>query len=124
AAKVLLSCGRKVKGRRRFASNSSATFLRKSTEWTSLVRIRSAFSSKKMNTRSEPFVQNTQPFIRRESAFASLAQKLVHIRLVALQNLKLKIPELLDRLGLSDVALIEKRLKPLLSAQTTKFFQR
>jgi hypothetical protein len=43
---------------------------------------------------------------------------------VALQNLKLKIPELLDRLGLSDVALIEKRLKPLLSAQTTKFFQR
>jgi hypothetical protein len=43
---------------------------------------------------------------------------------VALQNLKRKIPELLDRLGLSDVALIEKHLKPLLSAQTTKFFQR
>jgi len=42
----------------------------------------------------------------------------------ALQNLKLKMPELLDRLGLSDVALIEKHLKPLLSAQTTKFFQR
>jgi hypothetical protein len=41
----------------------------------------------------------------------------------ALQNLKLKMPELLDRLGLSDVALIEKHLKPLLSARTTKFFQ-
>jgi hypothetical protein len=41
----------------------------------------------------------------------------------ALQNLKLKMPELLDRLGLSDATLIEKHLKPLLSAQTTKFFQ-
>jgi len=41
----------------------------------------------------------------------------------SLQNLKLKVPELLDRLGLSDVALIEKHLKPLLSARTTKFFQ-
>jgi hypothetical protein len=41
----------------------------------------------------------------------------------ALQNLKLKMPELLDRLGLSDVALIEKHLKPLLSARTAKFFQ-
>lgn len=41
----------------------------------------------------------------------------------ALQNLKLKMPELLDRLGLSDVALIEKHLKPLLSARTTRFFQ-
>ncbi len=41
----------------------------------------------------------------------------------ALQNLKLKMPELLDRLGLSDIALIEKHLKPLLSARTTKFFQ-
>jgi len=41
----------------------------------------------------------------------------------ALQNLKLRMPELLDRLGLSDVALIEKHLKPLLSARTTKFFQ-
>lgn len=30
--------------------------------------------------RSEPSVQNTQPFIRRESAFASLAQKPVHYR--------------------------------------------
>ena len=34
------------------------------------------------------------------------------------------MPELLDRLGLSDAALIEKHLKPLLSARTTKFFQR
>ncbi len=41
----------------------------------------------------------------------------------ALQNLKLKMPELFDRLGLSDVALIEKHLKPLLRARTTKFFQ-
>src|SRR6267378_5684615 len=41
----------------------------------------------------------------------------------ALQNLRLKMPELLDRLGLNDVALIEKHLKPLLSARTTKFFQ-
>jgi hypothetical protein len=41
----------------------------------------------------------------------------------ALQNLKLKMPELLDRLGLSEVVLIEKHLKPMLSAQTTKFFQ-
>jgi hypothetical protein len=41
----------------------------------------------------------------------------------ALQNLKLKMPELLERLGLSLVALIEKHLKPMLSARTTKFFQ-
>jgi hypothetical protein len=41
----------------------------------------------------------------------------------ALQNLKLRMPDLLDRLELSDVALIEKHLKPLLSAQTAKFFQ-
>ena len=41
----------------------------------------------------------------------------------ALQNLKLKMPELFDRLGLSDVALIEKHLKSLLSTRTTKFFQ-
>jgi hypothetical protein len=40
-----------------------------------------------------------------------------------LQNLKLRMPELLDRLELSDVALIEKHLKPLLSAKTIKFFQ-
>jgi hypothetical protein len=41
----------------------------------------------------------------------------------ALQNLRLKMPELLDRLGLTDAALIETHLKPLLRAQTTKFFQ-
>jgi hypothetical protein len=41
----------------------------------------------------------------------------------ALQNLKLKMPELLDRLGLSEAVLIEKHLKPLLRARTMKFFQ-
>jgi len=41
----------------------------------------------------------------------------------ALQNLKLKTPELLDRLGLGDGTLIEKYLKPLLSAEMVKFFQ-
>jgi hypothetical protein len=41
----------------------------------------------------------------------------------ALQNLKVKMPELLDRLGLNEAMLIEKHLKPLLRAQTTKFFQ-
>jgi hypothetical protein len=35
----------------------------------------------------------------------------------------MKMPELLDRLGLSEAVLIEKHLKPLLSARTTKFFQ-
>jgi hypothetical protein len=33
------------------------------------------------------------------------------------------MPELLDRLGLSDAALIEKHLKPMLRARTTRFFQ-
>jgi hypothetical protein len=41
----------------------------------------------------------------------------------ALQNLKLKTPDLLERLGLGDVTLIEKHLKPLLSADMVKFFQ-
>jgi hypothetical protein len=41
----------------------------------------------------------------------------------ALESLKLKMPDLLDRLGLSDVTLIEKHLKPLLSADMVKFFQ-
>jgi hypothetical protein len=41
----------------------------------------------------------------------------------ALQNLRLTMPELLDRLGLTDAALIEKHLKPLLRAQKTIFFQ-
>jgi hypothetical protein len=41
----------------------------------------------------------------------------------ALQNLKLKTPDLLERLGLGGVTLIEKHLKPLLSARTVKFFQ-
>jgi hypothetical protein len=41
----------------------------------------------------------------------------------ALQNLKLKMPDLLERLGLGDVTLIEKHLKPLLSAEMVKFFQ-
>jgi hypothetical protein len=41
----------------------------------------------------------------------------------ALQNLKLKTPELLDRLGLSDNVLMEKHLKPLLNARKVKFFQ-
>jgi hypothetical protein len=40
-----------------------------------------------------------------------------------LQNLKLKVPELLGRLGLSDGTLIEKHLKPQLNAYTVKFFQ-
>jgi len=41
----------------------------------------------------------------------------------ALQNVRLKMPELLDRHGLTDYALIEKHLKPLLHATETKFFQ-
>jgi hypothetical protein len=41
----------------------------------------------------------------------------------ALQNIRLKMPDLLDRHGLTDNALIEKHLKPLLRATETKFFQ-
>jgi hypothetical protein len=41
----------------------------------------------------------------------------------ALQNLKLKVPELLERLGFTDIALIEKYLKPLLNARMLKFFR-
>jgi hypothetical protein len=41
----------------------------------------------------------------------------------ALQNIRLKMPDLLDRHGLTDNALIEKHLKPLLGATETKFFQ-
>src|SRR3954471_2230637 len=39
----------------------------------------------------------------------------------ALKNIQLKMPELFDRYGLTDEALIEKHLKPLLSATETKF---
>ncbi len=41
----------------------------------------------------------------------------------ALQNIRRKLPELLDEHGLSDRALIEKHLKPLLRADETRFFQ-
>jgi hypothetical protein len=41
----------------------------------------------------------------------------------ALQNIHLKLPELLDRHGLSDEALIEKHLNPLLNATEIKYFQ-
>ena len=41
----------------------------------------------------------------------------------ALENIRHKVPELLDRHGLTDEALIEKHLKPLLNATETKFFQ-
>ena len=42
----------------------------------------------------------------------------------ALKNIQLKMPELFDRYGLTDEALIEKHLKPLLFARETKFFHR
>ncbi len=41
----------------------------------------------------------------------------------ALQSLKLKMPNLLERLGLGHVVLIEKYLKPQLDAHMVKFFQ-
>jgi hypothetical protein len=41
----------------------------------------------------------------------------------ALQNIRLKLPDLLDKHGLTDNALIEKHLKPLLGATETMFFQ-
>jgi hypothetical protein len=41
----------------------------------------------------------------------------------AFQNIRRKLPELLDERGLSDEALIEKHLKPLLCATETRLFQ-
>lgn len=41
----------------------------------------------------------------------------------ALKAIRLKIPELMDELGLTERALIEKYLVPMLSATSTKFFQ-
>lgn len=41
----------------------------------------------------------------------------------ALKQLNGRVPELMDELGLSERALIEKYLKPLLSAKITKHFQ-
>ncbi len=41
----------------------------------------------------------------------------------ALQNLNLKMPALLEQLGLSDNVLVEKHLKALLNARLVKFFQ-
>jgi hypothetical protein len=41
----------------------------------------------------------------------------------ALESIRLKLPELLDQHGLSDQALIEKHLKPLLNATEVKHFQ-
>ena len=40
----------------------------------------------------------------------------------ALEGIRLKFPHLLDKHGLTDEALIEKYLKPLLKAKETKFF--
>jgi hypothetical protein len=39
------------------------------------------------------------------------------------QAIRLKIPELMDRLGLTERVLIEEHLAPLLAATTTKYFQ-
>src|SRR5947199_97521 len=41
----------------------------------------------------------------------------------ALKAIRLRMPEVMDDLGLTDRHLIEKHLVPLLSATTTKFFQ-
>jgi hypothetical protein len=41
----------------------------------------------------------------------------------ALESIKLKMPELMDELGLTDKALIQNHLVPLLNAKETKFFQ-
>src|ERR1700674_999418 len=41
----------------------------------------------------------------------------------ALKAIRLKLPELMDELGLTERTLIEKHLVPLLSATITKFFQ-
>jgi hypothetical protein len=41
----------------------------------------------------------------------------------ALKNIQLKVPEFLDQYGLTDEALIEKHLKPLLNATQVKHFQ-
>lgn len=41
----------------------------------------------------------------------------------AVETIKSKMPELMDRVGLTDEYLINSRLKPLLDAETTKFFQ-
>jgi len=40
----------------------------------------------------------------------------------ALQAIQQRMPEVLDRAGLTDEALVEKHLKPLLNATETKFF--
>jgi len=42
----------------------------------------------------------------------------------AMESVKRKMPEILDRAGLTDYALVEKHLKPLLSAEETKFAQK
>jgi hypothetical protein len=41
----------------------------------------------------------------------------------ALENIKLKMPEVLEKHGLTDDVLIENYLKPLMNAEETKFFQ-
>ena len=41
----------------------------------------------------------------------------------ALKAIRLRMPELMDDLGLTERALIEKHLVPLLSAKSTKYFQ-
>jgi hypothetical protein len=41
----------------------------------------------------------------------------------ALNAIRLRVPELMDELGLTERELIEKHLVPLLSAKTTKYFQ-
>lgn len=42
----------------------------------------------------------------------------------ALENIRLKMPEVLENAGLTDESLVEDYLKPLLKATETKFFQK
>jgi hypothetical protein len=51
-----------------------------------------------------------------------LALLATHRRLQAMQQLRGRVPDLLDRHGLSEEVLIDKYLRPLLNANEAKFF--
>jgi hypothetical protein len=80
---------------------------------------------KKLTPRQHAFVKNLAKGASQKDAFIAAGYKAKHPDQGAHQALKqiqVKVPRIMDEMGLTDHLLIEKYLVPLLDAEETKFF--
>jgi hypothetical protein len=80
---------------------------------------------KKLTPRQHAFVKNLAKGASQKDAFIAAGYKAKHPDQGAHQALKqiqVKVPQIMDEMGLTDHLLIEKYLVPLLDAEETKFF--